>query len=137
MSGKVRLREARTKITNPSGKIQEDIAKLLSDESAKFKAASFAEVVARWHGPRLAAGRLVRRSVHTSLMSLQQTSVTQMPKSHLRRPEQIEGGFAVKCQRRKSFCYQANPTRDILVDIPVGESLALQLKNYLGAKFGN
>ena len=49
------------KSRNPSRKVQEAIAKLLNDESAKSKAAAFAEVVARWDGPRLAAGRLVER----------------------------------------------------------------------------
>jgi UDP:flavonoid glycosyltransferase YjiC (YdhE family) len=53
----IRVRKSR----NPSRKVQEAIAKLLNDESAKSKAASFAEVVARWDGPRLAARRLVAR----------------------------------------------------------------------------
>ncbi len=47
------------KSRNPSRRVQEAIAKLLNDESAKSKAASFAEVVARWDGPTLAAGKLV------------------------------------------------------------------------------
>lgn len=44
---------------NPSRKVQEAIAKLLNDESAKSKAAAFAEAVARWDGGRLAAEKLV------------------------------------------------------------------------------
>jgi UDP:flavonoid glycosyltransferase YjiC (YdhE family) len=44
---------------NPSRKVQEAIAKLLNNEAAKSKAAAFAEVVAGWDGPRLAAARLV------------------------------------------------------------------------------
>jgi UDP:flavonoid glycosyltransferase YjiC (YdhE family) len=44
---------------NPSRKVQEAIAKLLNNEAAKSKAAAFAEVVARWDGPRLAAATLV------------------------------------------------------------------------------
>jgi UDP-N-acetylglucosamine:LPS N-acetylglucosamine transferase len=46
---------------NPSRKVQEGIARLLNDQSAKSKAAGFAKVVARWDGPRLAAARLVER----------------------------------------------------------------------------
>jgi UDP:flavonoid glycosyltransferase YjiC (YdhE family) len=53
----IRVRKSR----NPSRKVQEAIAKLLNDESAKSKAAAFAETVARWDGPRLAAERLVER----------------------------------------------------------------------------
>lgn len=50
----IRVRKSR----DPSRKVQEAIAKLLNDESAKSNAAAFAEVVARWDGPRLAAERL-------------------------------------------------------------------------------
>jgi UDP:flavonoid glycosyltransferase YjiC (YdhE family) len=46
---------------NPSQKIQEAISKLVNNKSAKSKAANFAEVVARWDGPRLAAAKLVER----------------------------------------------------------------------------
>jgi len=53
----IRVRKSR----NPSRKVQEAIAKLLNDQSAKSKAAAFAEVVAGWDGPRLAAERLVER----------------------------------------------------------------------------
>ncbi len=53
----IRVRKSR----NPSRKVQEAIARLLHDEGAKSRAASFAEVVARWDGPKLAAGRLVER----------------------------------------------------------------------------
>jgi UDP:flavonoid glycosyltransferase YjiC (YdhE family) len=53
----IRVRKSR----NPARKVQEAIAKLLNDENAKSKAATFAEVVARWDGPRLAAARLVER----------------------------------------------------------------------------
>lgn len=53
----VRVRKSR----DPSQKVQEAIAKLLDDQGAKSKAASFAEVVALWDGPRLAAGRLLER----------------------------------------------------------------------------
>jgi len=49
------------KSRDPSKRVQEAIAKLLNDESAKSKAAHFSEVVARWDGPRLAAARLVDR----------------------------------------------------------------------------
>ena len=49
------------KSRNPSRKVQEAIAKLVNDESAKSKAAGFAEVVARWDGPKQAAARLVER----------------------------------------------------------------------------
>jgi UDP:flavonoid glycosyltransferase YjiC (YdhE family) len=49
------------KSRDPSKRVQEAIAKLLNDESAKSKAANFSEVVARWDGPRLAAARLVDR----------------------------------------------------------------------------
>ncbi len=49
----IRVRKSR----NPSRKVQEAIAKLLNDESAKSKAATFAKVVAQWDGPRLAAGQ--------------------------------------------------------------------------------
>lgn len=46
---------------NPSRKVQEAISKLLNDQSAKSKAAGFAEVVARWDGPRLATEKLLER----------------------------------------------------------------------------
>lgn len=49
------------KLRNPSHKVQAAIATLLNDESAKSKAAAFAETVARWDGPGLAAERLVER----------------------------------------------------------------------------
>ena len=49
------------KSRNPSRKVQEAIAELLNDESAKCKAAAFAKVVAQWDGPKLAAARLVER----------------------------------------------------------------------------
>ncbi len=52
-----RVRKSR----NPSRNVQKAIPKLLNDESAKSTAATFAEVVARWDGPRLAAARLVER----------------------------------------------------------------------------
>ena len=53
----IRVRKSR----NPSRKVQEAIAKLLNDKSAKAKAAEFAESVARWDGARLAAEKLVER----------------------------------------------------------------------------
>lgn len=53
----IRVRKSR----NPSRKVQKAIAQLLNDRNAKSKAASFAEVVARWDGPKLAAARLVER----------------------------------------------------------------------------
>ena len=53
----MRVRKSR----DPSRKVQEAIAKLLDDESAKSKAATFAKVAAQWDGPRLATGRLVER----------------------------------------------------------------------------
>ena len=53
----IRVRKSR----DPSRKVQEAIASLLNDQNAKSKAASFAEVVARWDGPRLAAQKLVER----------------------------------------------------------------------------
>jgi UDP:flavonoid glycosyltransferase YjiC (YdhE family) len=53
----IRVRKSR----NPSQKVQEAIARLLNDESAKSKAASFAEVVAQWDGPKQAAARIVGR----------------------------------------------------------------------------
>jgi len=53
----IRIRKSR----NPSRKIQKAIARLLNDESAKSKAAAFAEVVARWDGPRFAAEKLLDR----------------------------------------------------------------------------
>jgi UDP:flavonoid glycosyltransferase YjiC (YdhE family) len=53
----IRIRKSR----NPSRKVQEAIAKLLNDKSAKAKAAEFAESVARWDGARLAAKKLVER----------------------------------------------------------------------------
>lgn len=53
----IRVRKSR----DPSQKVQEAIAKLLNDEGAKSKAANFAEVVAGWDGPRLAASRLGQR----------------------------------------------------------------------------
>lgn len=46
---------------NPSRKVQEAIAKLLNDESAKSKAAGSAETVAQWDGPRLATEKLLDR----------------------------------------------------------------------------
>ena len=61
----IRVRKSR----NPSRKVQEAIAKLLNDENAKSKAASFAEVVARWDGPRLAAARLLDRYGEVSVKS--------------------------------------------------------------------
>ena len=53
----IRIRKSR----NPSREVQEAIAKLLKDQSAKLKAAAFAEVAGRWDGPRLAAERLLGR----------------------------------------------------------------------------
>lgn len=49
------------KSRNPSRKVQEAIRKLLCDESSKAKAANFAEVIAQWDGPKLAAERLLER----------------------------------------------------------------------------
>jgi UDP:flavonoid glycosyltransferase YjiC (YdhE family) len=46
---------------NPSREVQKAIATLLNDENARAKAASFAEVVAQWDGPGLAAARLAER----------------------------------------------------------------------------
>jgi UDP:flavonoid glycosyltransferase YjiC (YdhE family) len=46
---------------NPSRKVQQAIAKLLKDQTAKAKAAAFAEVAGRWDGPRLATARLLDR----------------------------------------------------------------------------
>lgn len=46
------------KSSNPSRKLQEAVAKLLTDQRAKSKAAAFAEVASRWDGPRLAAEKL-------------------------------------------------------------------------------
>jgi UDP:flavonoid glycosyltransferase YjiC (YdhE family) len=49
------------KSLNPSRKVQVAIRKLLCEESAKVKAAAFAEVIAQWEGPRLAAEKLLER----------------------------------------------------------------------------
>ena len=53
----IRVRKSR----NPARKVQEAIALLLNDKDAGSKAAAFAEVVARWDGPKQAAARLVER----------------------------------------------------------------------------
>ena len=58
----IRIRKSR----NPSRKIQQAIRKLLGDKGAKGKAATFAEAVARWDGPKLAAERLYKRYGHDS-----------------------------------------------------------------------
>ena len=47
----IRVRKSR----NPSRRVQDAIAKLLNDQAAKSKAAAFAELVAEWDGPELAA----------------------------------------------------------------------------------
>ena len=52
----IRVRKSR----NPSRKIQEAIAELLMDETAKSKAAAFAEVVGRWDGPKMAVEMLLQ-----------------------------------------------------------------------------
>jgi UDP:flavonoid glycosyltransferase YjiC (YdhE family) len=52
----IRIRKSR----NPSRKIQKAIAKLLRDETAKSKAAAFAEVIGRWDGPKMAVERLLQ-----------------------------------------------------------------------------
>ncbi len=52
----IRVRKSR----NPSRMVQEAIVKLLNDETAKSKAAAFAEVVGRWDGPKLAVERLLQ-----------------------------------------------------------------------------
>jgi UDP:flavonoid glycosyltransferase YjiC (YdhE family) len=53
----IRVRKSR----NPSRKVQDTIWKLLHDESAKAKAATFAQVIAQWDGPKLAAEKLLER----------------------------------------------------------------------------
>ena len=58
----IRVRKSR----NPSRKVQEAIRKLLGDEDAKEKAAAFAEAIAGWDGPKLAAERLYERYGHAS-----------------------------------------------------------------------
>jgi len=47
------------KSRDPSRKVQEAMGRLLVDESAKAKAAAFAEIVAQWDGPRVAVKILV------------------------------------------------------------------------------
>jgi UDP:flavonoid glycosyltransferase YjiC (YdhE family) len=47
------------KSRDPSSKVQEAISRSLIDESAKAKAAAFAEIVAQWDGPQVAAQKLV------------------------------------------------------------------------------
>ena len=59
----IRVRKSR----NPSRKVQEVIRKLLGDKGAKEKATSFAEAIARWEGPKLAAERLYERYGRASL----------------------------------------------------------------------
>jgi hypothetical protein len=51
----IRVRKSRS----PSRKVQEPIRKLLDDESAKAKAASFAKTIARWDGRRAVAQKLL------------------------------------------------------------------------------
>lgn len=46
------------KSRNPSRKVQEAIVRLLTDESAKSKAAAFAKTIVQWDGPALAAKTL-------------------------------------------------------------------------------
>jgi UDP:flavonoid glycosyltransferase YjiC (YdhE family) len=46
---------------NPSRKIQTAIARLLKDDTAKAKAAAFAEAVGGWDGPKMAAEKLLQR----------------------------------------------------------------------------
>jgi len=49
------------KSKNPGPQVQAAIRLLLNDETAKARAARFAEIVARWDGPRLAAEALLAR----------------------------------------------------------------------------
>ena len=58
----IRVRKSR----NPSRKVQEAIRKLLGDKDAKEKAVAFAEAIAGWDGPKLAAERLYERYGHES-----------------------------------------------------------------------
>ena len=49
------------KSRDPSAKVQAAVRKLMYDETAKAKAAAFANVIARWDGPHIAAERLLER----------------------------------------------------------------------------
>lgn len=49
------------KSSDPSAKVQRSIQKLMLDEAARAKAASFAKAIAQWDGPRNAAERLLKR----------------------------------------------------------------------------
>jgi UDP:flavonoid glycosyltransferase YjiC (YdhE family) len=46
------------KSQDPSRQVQAAIQKLLHDDQAKARAASFAKVIAQWDGPKLAASML-------------------------------------------------------------------------------
>ena len=50
-----------SKSRNPSARLQHAIVKLMYDDNAKSKAAAFAEVIAKWDGPTLAAEKLLER----------------------------------------------------------------------------
>ncbi len=50
-----------SKSKDPSQHVQAAIQRLLHDEQAKASAAAFAKVIARWDGPKLAAGMLLER----------------------------------------------------------------------------
>jgi UDP:flavonoid glycosyltransferase YjiC (YdhE family) len=49
------------KSKDPSRGIHAAIPRLLRDETAKAKATAFAQLIAAWDGPRLAAERLLQR----------------------------------------------------------------------------
>ena len=49
------------KSRNPSKQVQAALAKLLDSETAKAKAAQFAQTIAHWDGPRIAAEVLLER----------------------------------------------------------------------------
>jgi UDP:flavonoid glycosyltransferase YjiC (YdhE family) len=47
------------KSRDPSAKVQDAIQKLLRDEGAKAKAATFAKAISEWNGPTIAAEKLL------------------------------------------------------------------------------
>jgi UDP:flavonoid glycosyltransferase YjiC (YdhE family) len=49
------------KSRDPSRKVQDAVQRLLYDETARTKAAAFAQLIAQWDGPKLAAERLLDR----------------------------------------------------------------------------
>ena len=53
----IRIRKSR----DPSAKVQEAIRRLLGDDDARARAADFAQVAARWDGPKLSAETLLQR----------------------------------------------------------------------------